>query len=200
MPQQEPIRKNKQRVRIWIIVVVFLIIVGSIFFIFRGKGEEKKLSASIPCTDTDIEFNLISCEYVKSGSFYDSTIKFKRIDNSDLIIQEVFAIVSGEEKLKFKEVSVQNLYDEQEYEVSIYNSIPKSFYLLNVLDEEVSCRTKEISCTEIFVEEQQSAEENSQQENGEAETTGEEESNEKASEQQTSADQIEDAIREALGL
>jgi hypothetical protein len=194
-------KKNKRGSTVVIIVVaalVVLAIAGSIFFIIRGKNKsnEAMLSQSGLCGSTSIEFNLISCEYTKSGIFHDSTVKFKRTDNSGIDIQKVTAWITSDKRLGFEELSAQNLFTEQEEVVSVYG-VPNSFSLMIVLDEQTSCRIEEISCTEIIVEETQESQQETDT-SGDSGQESEEESEETTGE--SSTDQIEEAIREALGI
>ena len=78
--QQTPGKKINKKVIIWVAGVGFLIILGVIsVLILTGREKEvPNLSSSVPCENTDIDFNLISCEYVKSGIFHDSTVKIGR--------------------------------------------------------------------------------------------------------------------------
>jgi hypothetical protein len=150
------LQKNKKGVSALVITILIVAIIGilvAIYFTITYKQEIETLKKSLPCEDTDVKFDLISCEYVKSDSLYKSTVKFKRTDSSALNVQKVLALISSEGGLKFITVPTSNFYNEQESDISAYQLIPKNFYLIISLDNKNSCKTSEISCTEKIAEE-----------------------------------------------
>lgn len=190
-------QKSKQGLSKLILgIIILIVIIGLVVLIYFivSTSLEKKIAdvtgrkASVSCAEKDIEFNL-SCEYVQSGPFYNTTVKFKRTDSSGLEFQKLFALISYERSGKLEEISTQNLFSEQEYNARIYR-IPENFQFLGILNDEENCRTPQISCVEKIVETQQEP------------TNGNETQTEGQGQQDTTEpsvlDQIEQAIENAF--